>query len=365
MIRALLLSLIALPALAEPDPARRTVAAGLVVMGDDADPDLWHAVPAVALREAADGGPEVTFTIARYTGTAVTGDQGRAEIFSTLRAGLVLMPPDPAALAAAAAALSTRDPRRTVRVVPLRPTAVEAALLHGLDPIPAMSVHDEAPALWSERDVVLSFAPDQAELLEALLTGTGPALSLVWSLTGPAAPLPDAEITLTTTGTGPLDPAQLAEAVTAAAGNWPETAGYETLAAGAQAISLTPDQQALRVTRHDLDAGAPPDYPVLTAYNFAFADGGADGIVERLVEVEATGLTGLPTRAEVLFAADRPDASALPIQFTYAVDLTQPYRWRVVDLAETGELIEGPWTTPDYWRAVVDVTNAPARRTEP
>src|SRR5690625_3972916 len=157
----LALALPSLPAGALPDADLREVVAEVVVFGDDTRADVFHVVPSgVRPRQASDGGPVMTFKLARYSGTRLSDDQGRVEITSVLRLGLELELPQPAALERAREVLSRRH-ERTVELRPLALSRLSARLLHprSLETIPAERAHEETGVLWQERDIVLRLAP--------------------------------------------------------------------------------------------------------------------------------------------------------------------------------------------------------------
>ncbi len=357
--------LLGLPADALPDADRRETAAGVVVLGDNTRSDLFHVVPSgVQPRKAADGGPEMTFKLARYSGSRISGDQGRVDITSVLRLGLVLEVPDTAAMTRASEVLSQRH-GRPVELRPLALSHLAARLLHPatLETIPAERTHDEVGTLWKERDIVLRLAPTEAELLEHILEDETAGLTLAWSAHARLEGSPEITIVVSSsmqgTGESPFSTDELVEALQEAAPvTGAEAIGDEVVAAGALALRLTPEERALRVERYDIDAALPPFYPVLTALCFTFADGLRPDLVERIVEVEATALGGWPTETEAIFSTERPERTSAPLAFEHAIDLRHPYRWRVLDTRPTGEMWVGDWTTVDRWNAFIDVTSA-------
>ena len=366
--RLALTAALMLPGLAAgamPEADRRETAAGVVVMGDDTRAKLFHVVPSgVRPRQAADGGPEMTFKLARYSGSRISGDQGRVDINSVLRLGLVLETPDSAALARAREVLSRRH-GPGVELRPLTLSHLAARLIHPgtLEPIPAERTHEEIGTVWQERDVVLRLGPTEAELLERILEDETAGLTLAWSTHARVKGSPEISMVVSSSMQGSGESPFSADALAAAlqevvpdAGDGPVS--EQAVAAGALALRLTPEERALRVERYDIDAALPPFYPVLTALCFTFADDLRPDLVERIVEVEATALGGWPTRAEAVFGAGQPGRTAAPLAFEHAVDLRHPYRWRVLDTHPSGEMRIGDWTVADRWNAFVDITGA-------
>lgn len=355
----------ALPAVAVPDADRHEIAAGVTVFGDDSRRALFHVVPSgVRPRQAADGGPEMTFKLARYSGSQISGDQGRVEINSVLRLGLVLEIPDSTALTRASEVLAQRH-GRPVELRPLALRHLTARLLHPgtLETIPAEQGHEEVHTLWRERDIVLRLAPTEAELLEHILEDETVGLTLAWSAYAQVEGSPEITIVVSSSvqrdGESPFSARELAEAMQEAAPEAGEEAiDEQVVAAGALALRLTSGERARRVERYDIDAALPPLYPVLTSLCFTFADELSPDLVERIVEVEATALGGWRTRTEAIFSAERPERTAAPLAFEHAVDLQHPYRWRVLDIHSSGEMRTSDWTTADRWNAFIDITNA-------
>ncbi len=352
-------------AIAIPDADRRETAAGVMVFGDASREDLFHVVPSgVRPRQAVDGGPEMTFKLARYSGSQISGDQGRVDISSVLRLGLVLEVPDSAALTRASDVLSQRH-GRPVELRPLALSHLTARLLHPgtLETIPAERAHEEVRSLWQERDIVLRLAPTEAELLEHILEDETAGLTLAWSAHAQVEGNPEITLVVSSSmqgdGESPFSAGELAEALQEAAPEaGEETVREQVVAAGALALRLTPEERALRVERYDIDAALPPFYPVLTALCFTFADELRPDLIERIVEVEATTLGGWRTRAEAVFSTERPERTAAPLAFEHAVDLQHPYRWRVLDTHPSGEIRTSDWTTVDRWNTFIDITNA-------
>jgi hypothetical protein len=348
----------ALPA--APDLNQARTVGGMVLLGDSVAPDLFHMLPlGVTQRTAADGGPELSFAVSRYVGTRLNDDQGQSEIASTLRLGVEIRLPTDAQYALARAELGN-----DAVLQPLALQRIDAVILTGLDPLPALSTHTEAPAVWNSRDIVLRYAPEQAETLAAVLNTGQAGVSLVWTFYADVVASVDGTGVVTMSGTANtgdaigLDPRELADLMGAVLADLPADETTRPVAAGALNLQITPAQRAARLIRYDINEVLPPDYPMLTVLCFAFQDTQTT-IIERMIEVEATGVLGLTTRETVYFSADRPDQTALPVRFSYAVDLEHPYRWRVIDLLGTGEERASPWQQEPQWTAVLNISRPP------
>jgi hypothetical protein len=351
---------VASAAVATPDLNQARTVGGMVLLGDSVAPDLFHVLPTgVSHRIAADGGPALSFAVSRYVGTRLNNDQGQSEIASTLRLGVEVSLPTDAQYALARAELGS-----DVMLRPLALQRIDAMILTGLNPLPALSAHTEAPAGWNSRDLVLRYAPEESEVLASVLSNGQAGVSLVWTFYADVVASVDGTGVVTMSNTGStddaigLDPQELADLMGAVLADLPADETTRPVAAGALNLQITPEQRAGRLIRYDINEVLPPDYPMLTVLCFAFQDPQV-AIIERMIEVEATGVLGLTTRETLYFSADRPDQTALLVRFSYAVDLEHPYRWRVIDHLNTGEERSSPWQQEPQWTAVINISRPP------
>ena len=73
-------------------------------------------------------------------------------------------------------------------------------------------------------------------------------------------------------------------------------------------------------------------------------------------EVEAVGAGGGVVQASAEFRSAQPDLYTRSIRFKYAVQLSKPYRYRIRELAQSGEEKIFPWVTIEDWTPILDVT---------
>lgn len=355
-----------------PDFGTQETVESVTLLRDREDASRFYAVPGgIVLRTLPDGGPDLAFTVARYSGSRVREDSGTVDVLSILRTGIVLDEPSAAALQSAETALELRE-RRSISIERLLPASVSARLIYASagtpEDIVADRAYDEAQGettVWRERSIVLGFSTATAELLDRILTSQSAGLSIAWSMQaegwGPEQ-ITGGTSLVTTGDTAPvtLSAEDLGEAVSDAIESEvpPQKPERIVFAAGAIPLRIAEELQPSRLIRYDIDAALPPSYPSLAVYCFTFKDALREDLWQRITEIEATGLTGAKTRAEASFSADAPRDYAETIRFRYAVDLRQPYRWRVRDTLASGEEQTSEWAVSDAWTAVIDVTNA-------
>ena len=229
--------------LASPDLNQARVIDGLVLLGDSVEPQLFHVLPiGLSQRIAVDGGPELSFALSRYVGTRLNDDQGQSEIASTLRLGIALQEPTAVQYGRVRAALGDDA---VLRPLPLQ--RIDAMILTGIDPIMALSTHSEAPSVWSRRDIVLRYGPEEAEVLATVLREGQVGVSLVWTLYADVVASVDGTgvVTMTSAGDGgdaiSLDPQALADLVGEVLADLPADETARPVAAGAINLQLLPD----------------------------------------------------------------------------------------------------------------------------
>jgi hypothetical protein len=113
--------------------------------------------------------------------------------------------------------------------------------------------------------------------------------------------------------------------------------------------------------RIDLDLGTPPDYPALRVYCFDFADELRDDLYLKEIEFDAVGVAGGRTGYRVSFSIEDPTETVRSIRFPFAADISEPYRFRVLEILLDGQMQLGEWQVRDNWAAIVDATSTPER----
>jgi hypothetical protein len=107
----------------------------------------------------------------------------------------------------------------------------------------------------------------------------------------------------------------------------------------------------------DLNEGIPPAYAVLEVRCFDFADGLRPDLAVKGIDIAAMGVGGqiitIPTQK---FLSTEPDLYAKQIRFPYAVKLTLPYRYRVVEYTADGDKVLSAWKVADSWASHLDIT---------
>lgn len=109
--------------------------------------------------------------------------------------------------------------------------------------------------------------------------------------------------------------------------------------------------------RIDINEGIPPGYAALEVRCYDFTDDLRPDLTMKAVEIQATGVDGTPiTLPAKKFMRTHPDLNALQIHFPYAVKLSEPYRYRIVEYTLEGTKKVAGWVTKDSWVGMLDIT---------
>ena len=217
-----------------------------------------------------------------------------------------------------------------------------------------------AGALWRERDVYLTLDPRTAEILEAQLRSGGAGLSLSYAFFARAWTGADDQGELSASGdpeiaeeiAGALETSSTASTGTTST----EEPPLELLSAEAIPIRIPAEFREDRLRRYFLDAMAPPSYASLIVYCYDFRDSEREELFEKTIEIVAQGIGGGDTVHRAVFDADSPDVYARTVRFPFAVDLREPYQWRVQEIHWSGETIQGEWRDGGSWAEILDAS---------
>jgi hypothetical protein len=382
-LAALLFSAAPASASAAPDLRRSRTAGPLTVYADDGRANVFYYPPgelAVATRE--DGSPDVRLLLARYTGSVVTRDQGRALYRSVLTVHVVLGGPSTVQLAEARQQLAAQQPG-AIELRPLPIRRLESALVYapvaeptsgtppaassGEQALPAghFEAADENPAAgpdgyWSDRVYTLRLGESDAQLLSSALEHGQVAISIGYAfLTEGARP----DDPLQQLSGSPALVAELQKLVAS-----PATSGTGTekplavVRAGAVGVTADLARWPQIVRRIDINDSAPPGYAAMDIYCYDFNQGTWSALYEKQIEIQADGIGGRSVSITTSFNRSQPDLYARSVRFPVAVRLDRPYRFRVVEISQDGTSSTTPWQARSSWTDLLDVTTQGERR---
>jgi hypothetical protein len=339
------------PAAAAPDFAIRHRVGGVELVGDSERPFIAYVMPLPLVLVGSDtageqAGAELFLT--RYTGSAGHGDSDKHFVRSLLRFRITTPSHDPNALEAARQEMGARRNQPDLRLTALPIVRTEATVIaHGVEGEFSdlaegffEPVHSVESTTFAEREYVLPLRPLTAEAFAATVEARGLVVSLAYKLW--------------TEGLR----ADRNDHVSAPTSNEADDAKPTRLLA----LNDTLPVAVTSVKRIDLDLGSPPDYPSLRVYCFDFADNLRNDLFLKEVKFDAAGVAGRRTGYTVEFSRDAPAVTVRSVRFPFAVDIAQPYRFRVAEVLRDGQIKEGEWQIRENWAAIIDITSTADRR---
>ncbi|HYU10561.1 MAG TPA: hypothetical protein VEK77_14385 [Gemmatimonadales bacterium] len=354
------------PARAVPDLRFGRLAGPLRVFPDDRRQNLFYYPPGqLTLVSDASGRPEFQLLELRYTGTDIEGDTGVRRFRNIVSMRLALSAPTAADLRAARLALGGGS---ALELRPLPISRLEAVVVYtpvGGDSVrrlpPGHFEAEESTGLttaatyWTERVFTLRLDNATAALFEAAIRRGLLVLSVGYAFfaRGIGTDQPLAELT---------GSPELVQAMRERTGLGSDSAHVDSsraahlVQAGALAIHLDVARWPDLVRQVDLNAQMPPGYPAVVVYCYDFRDSLDVALSVKLVEFQAVGVGGHPVSESVLFNASQPDLYAQAVRFPFAVRLSSPFRYRVVEVLRDGMERATPWAQRDSWSGILDVT---------
>jgi hypothetical protein len=86
-----------------------------------------------------------------------------------------------------------------------------------------------------------------------------------------------------------------------------------------------------------------------------------DDLYLKEIEFDAAGVAGGRTGYRVSFSVEDPTETVRSIRFPFAADISQPYRFRVLEILFDGQVRQSDWQVRDNWAAIIDATSIPER----
>jgi hypothetical protein len=346
---------------------------GLELFGDFRNDNLFYYAPGkLKLALDPDGKPKFQLLEMRYTGTAATGDSGEKRFMNVVQ--FTVSMDQVSAEMLKEARLSLGSERIELRPLPMR--SIEAILVTPVGDPNAASPYTRIgtdgsfqaagnagtsgrDGYWTERTFTLKLENHEAQLLWDQVEQGQLALSLGYAFYADIIPARkgDMEVTGDKPFTEEME-SQEADMLTT-----DTLAVTQMVKADAFPVRIDAQKWPDLLKKIDINEGVPPAYAALEVRCYDFTDDLRPDLAIKAVEIQATGVSGRPvTLPAKKFSSSQPDLNAQPIHFPYAVKLTQPFRYRVIEYTLEGNREEAPWITKDSWASVLDITTPLEKR---
>jgi hypothetical protein len=350
---------------AQPDFSRLQASHGIPVCPDAKKGDTFYYLPNdLAIRRGPQGRPELRFVMMRYTGTAAGGDQGKFRFRNILQFDVAMLTRNADSLARAKSDLTRAHPRLAFVPIPIR--KVDAMVSYasvgdtsstrlGRADLESNATKNDASggSYWQERTFTLGVDNETAQLFAQSLRKGMLTLSVGYAFYGRGKVEGSPEFIRTAT-----DPRfqKMMDQLLAPADSDSVLAQDAAIHVGAFAVEIDTSAYAQFVKQIDLNEAVPPGYSVLSIYDYDFNNTLRPDLFEKTVEIEAVGAGGGKVQASAEFRFDQPEIYRKSVRFRYAVQMTQPYRYRVREMDQNGEETVSAWVSVQDWTPILDVT---------
>jgi hypothetical protein len=356
---------------AQPVANTKRTLGSLEIYQDFKNRNLFYYAPGnLTLAQEQNGKPRFQLLEMRYTGTAATGNQGEKR-FANVVQFTVLMEE-----ASRESLQQTRQQLGGARI-DLRPLPIRNVEAFVVAPVGgqqeksgyrrigkdgSFQAEDDKgssgrSSYWTERTFTLKLENHEAQLLWDQVQQDQLSLSLGYAFYADLLPAKTGDVEVKHNG-------QVSEAFEETVAPLLTTDTLPTssvVRADAFAIRINTRQWPDALKKIDLNEGVPPAYAALEVRCYDFTEDLRPDLAIKAIDIVATGVGGqIVTLPAQKFLSSEPDLWARQIRFPYAVKLTAPYKYRIVEYTREGAKQVSEWVTAPSWSAHLDITTPAA-----
>lgn len=363
-----LLAAVAWGASAQPMARDRKTVGDVEIYPDFKDRKVWYFAPGkLSLAAGPDGKPQFQLLEMRYTGTAATGNSGEKRFMNVVQFTVGMEQLTGEAMSALKKELGNG--------VDLRPIPIQSIEAILVAPVSGASggaytrigatgsfqagVHEaRGTGYWTERTFTVKLENHEAQLVWDQVAAGQLALSLSYAFYAHVVPGTKGDVQTSGAGASDVVDDDMLAADTVAVPH--------IIRADAFPVRVDVAKWPDLIRKIDLNEGVPPAYAALEVRCYDFTNDLRPDLAIKSVEIRATGVSGaMVTLPAKKFMRSKPDINAFQVQFPYAVKLTEPFSYRIVEYTLEGNREEGDWITRDAWVGILDITtDEVARRFE-
>lgn len=346
---------------------------GITLYRDALLPNVYYYAPGtLSLATRPDGQPEFRFTMSRYTGTALTRNQGKTQFNNMVQFKIVMNGIDTKALETVKNELSNE---MNVQLQPLTIKNIQSTLaytdineegLKGLTMVLGNGNFETAKeqtdnqnqTYWTERYYTLRLSNESAQLLMSTLEKGQTLLGFSYSFEADGISRKYAESRLKTQHVEVDAEKELQEKfkTDTVLTRWSNYVIYS------DAFQIMLDVRQYKDLVHKIDLNAeriPADYAVLEVRCYDFNNALRQDLDAKRIEIEATGISrDVVVKQRFTFSALQSDIYVKTIQFPYVVRTDKPFRYRIVEISKTEIRPQvSEWREQKNWFALLDITS--------
>lgn len=347
-------------------PRKKTIE-GVAIYPDLKQKNTWYYSPG-QLRMAVDlsGKPQFQLLQMRYTGFFAGGTQGQIRFMNVVQVSIRMEQPSSTVLKSVQQQLGTKAtlnpiPMRNVEANLLVPVANNTSQYTHIGSTAGMEGNDPGGgAYWTERTFTLRLENHDAQILWDQVATGRLAMSVNYAYLADA--ITEISPDLKVTGNAPdvsTTRSNMQESVVI--DSVPQT---EVILSDAFKIQIDVQKWPELLKKIDLNDEAPPAYAALNLVCYDFSNELRPDLAMKSVEIEARGVEDQPVKITgKRFSSAKPDQTTLQIRFPYAIKISRPYRYRVIEYSSSGLKKELPWQYRENWTEILDVTTPAALNT--
>jgi hypothetical protein len=347
---------------AQPDLSTRQLIVGTLVYKDAVNKNVFYYLPNdIKIRTSSDSVPDFKFIMMRYTGTKLTGDQGKFANQNILKVNVIVPKYKQSQLS---------DIKRQIKLtgvsnVELKPIPIsrmEAFLV-----LPFINKDVSAPASdsvlvvsngyfvqnssqWEEKCMVLKLDNAAAQIFDETLKENKTIMSLGYAYYT-LGTYPTNEIIFEGFGKYANNLKELIQTLHSA-----DSSKIAIVKTGVTEIIADVNKYTNCVKKVDVADYLPADYPTMEIYCFDFNNRIRNDLYAKKIEIEAVSVSGQKTTASLTFRNSFPDVYAGNLYFDYAVKLDIPPVYRIIEISFDGNTKVGDWIKKDSWNGIIDIT---------
>lgn len=359
------LILLSFKVIAQPDAASKQLVNDIVIYQDYEDKHHFYYVPyGLKLISDTEGKPDFKFLQMRYTGTLAYGDQGTNRFRSLLNFGVSQHMPNKIERNQIIASLKRRGfIVRSLQPIPL--SGISATLVHAADEtVPDSLKHSISGGFfesnntsfqngnWRTRDFSLRFNKHDAQLFWESFQGNQPTLSVNYSYIAKLVTFKSEEFV--TQGSD-----SIMSSIKDIAVKSDSVLELKEMVIKSDALPIRIDLKKWPnlIKQIDINEQIPSDYAALDVYCYDFYNELRQNLFAKKIEIKAIGVGGAEVSCKETFTTQYPDEYAKNIHFVYAVKLSEPYQYRVIEVYDDGTFYRTDWKTVGSWHQILDITS--------
>ena len=347
---------------------------GLTVYADVSLENVYYYAPnPLSLGTGQDGKPDFKLTMIRYTGTALTSNQGTKQYNNIVQFKIMMHSMDSKVLESVKAELAEKAKSRII-LLPLQIKHIESTLVYTeinpeglkrdnqkLEAGVFEASNDNSPnpnSYWTERYYTIRLSNESAQLIEKTLAKGQTIIGFNYAFITEGVSKKQSTVNIATNDSQSEIVQELKKQVKADT----ITTRLEKFAVLSDAFQVLIDTKKYSNLIQKIDLNAeriPADYAALEIRCYDFSNNIRKDLDAKRIEIEAEGITrNAVVSQRFTFSSQQSDIYSKTVKFPYAVRTDKPFKYRIIEIAKTGGQPKvSQWIEQKKWYELLDITN--------